>query len=141
MQTIDKRLVAFIREHHVLTLATSVNNEPYCTNLFYVYLEEENMFVFTSEEKTKHVKDLRINEKVALSIALETATVGLIRGLQIQGALFHPDKALHRKAKRKYLLRFPYAVLKSSPLWMVCPSFFKFTDNRLGFGKKIFVTL
>jgi uncharacterized protein YhbP (UPF0306 family) len=141
MQTIDKRLVAFIREHHVLTLATSVNNEPYCASLFYAYWEAENLFVFASETKTKHAGDLQLNAKVALSIVLETKTIGLIRGLQMQGTLLPPDKALLRQARRRYLRRFPYALLDNSPLWLVRPAFFKFTDNRLGFGKKIIVTL
>jgi uncharacterized protein YhbP (UPF0306 family) len=141
MQTIDPRIIAFIRERHVLTLATCAHGEPYCANLFYVYLAEENVFVFTSGETTRHICEALDNERVAGAIVLETETIGLIRGLQFQGVLFRPGDALKRKARRTYLRRFPYAVLRGEPLWALRPAFLKFTDNRLGFGKKIIVTL
>jgi len=141
MQNIDKRILRFIHKHHVLTLATSVNQEPYCANMFYAYLESENVFVFTSEEKTRHIHDVLQNNKIAGSIVYETKIVGLIRGLQFQGTMFEPDKKLLQAAKRAYLFRFPYAVLSNSPLWVIRPTFLKYTDNRLGFGKKIIVTL
>jgi len=50
---IDKRIIRFFRKHHVLTIATSNENEPWCASCFYVYLEEENAVVFTSD--LKHV--------------------------------------------------------------------------------------
>ncbi|MDR1680834.1 MAG: pyridoxamine 5'-phosphate oxidase family protein [Prevotellaceae bacterium] len=138
---IDKRIIAFIHEHHVLTLATCVNGIPYCAHLFYVYLDAENVFVVTSSASTRHIGEALHSHTVAGAVALETATVGLIRGLQWQGALLLPDKDLKRKARRAYLRRFPFAVLKGSPLWALRPTFFKYTDNRLGFGKKIIITL
>ena len=78
----EKRIVEFIHQHHVLTLATSVDNIPWCANCFYIYLEEENCFVFTSDDKTKHVQDVLINSMVAGSVVLETNTVGKIQGIQ-----------------------------------------------------------
>jgi len=141
MQIIDKRIINFIHKHHVLTLATCVNKEPYCANMFYVYLDSENVFVFTSEEKTRHISDALQNSTVAGSVVFETKTVGLIRGLQFQGKMFKPEEELLRAAKRAYLLRFPFAILNNTPLWVIRPTFLKFTDNRLGFGKKIIVTL
>jgi uncharacterized protein YhbP (UPF0306 family) len=57
MNKLEKRIIDFIKEHHVLTMATSKNNQPYCANCFYAYLEDENAFVFTSDMDTKHIKD------------------------------------------------------------------------------------
>ena len=48
----DKRIVEFIKEHHLLTLATSENNTPYCCNVFYIYNEENNSLIFSSETST-----------------------------------------------------------------------------------------
>ncbi len=76
----EKRIVDFINDHHVLTLATVVENNPWCANCFYVYLEEENCFVFTSDDKTKHVQDVMVNANVSGSVVLETKTVGNIQG-------------------------------------------------------------
>jgi uncharacterized protein YhbP (UPF0306 family) len=39
---------------------------------------------------------------------------------------------------RAYLTRFPFAVLMNASLWIVEIHIIKMTDNRLGFGKKLF---
>lgn len=137
MKNPEKRIVEFILEHHVLTLATSVENSPWCANCFYTYLEEENCFVFTSDEDTKHVQDVLTNLNVAGSVVLETSTVGKIQGIQFAGKMERPGKMLASKAKKAYLKKFPYAVLMKTTLWVVCPKIIKMTDNRLGFGKKL----
>lgn len=137
MSNPEKRVVDFINKHHVLTLATSVENKPWCANCFYVYLEEENCFVFTSDNKTKHVQDVLVNENVAGSVVLETNTIGKIQGIQINGIMQIPEKNLEIKAKKVYLKKFPYAVLMKTSLWVLHPNYIKMTDNRLGFGKKL----
>jgi len=133
----DKRIVEFIGQHHVLTLATSFEEEPYCANCFYIYLEDTNQLVFTSDKETKHIKDSAHNIMVGGSIVLETKTIGLIRGLQFQGYVSELTDDDYKKARRAYLSKFPYAILKKTALWAIDITFMKFTDNRLGFGKKI----
>lgn len=133
----EKRIVDFINEHHVLTLATCVENTPWCANCFYVYLEDENCFVFTSDDATKHVQDVTSNSKVAGSVVLETSTVGKIQGIQFRGIMERPSKELDSKVKKAYLKKFPFAVLMKTSLWILQPNYIKMTDNRLGFGKKL----
>ena len=137
MTQVDKRIIEFIKKHHVLTLATSNQNIPYCANCFYVYSEENNMLIFTSDYPTKHVKDLKQQDIVAGSIVLETTVIGKIQGVQFQGKIFEPTNVLLDKVKKKYLTRFPIAMLMKTTLWVVDLTFLKFTDNRLGFGKKL----
>lgn len=137
MTGIDPKIIDFIKEHHVLTLATCVDNEPYCSNMFYVYVESEGCFIFTSDRKTRHISDVLKNKQVAGSIVLETEMVGKIQGLQFQGKMRELKGTTLLKATTAYLTRFPYAILKGTPLWAVEITFAKFTDNRLGFGKKI----
>jgi len=138
MQGPEKRIVDFIHEHHVLTLATSVDDNPWCANCFYVYLEDENCFVFTTDDDTKHAQDTEKNKNVAGSIVLETKTVGKIRGIQFRGIMEKPSGKLKTKSKKAYLKRFPYAALMKTSLWVVKLNYIKMTDNRLGFGKKLF---
>ncbi len=137
MTALDKKIVAFIKKHHVLTLATSNNNNPYCANCFYSFLEEEKMLVFTSNTDTKHIKDILLQDNVAGSIVLETIVVGKIQGIQFAGKIFEPHDEILKKAKRSYLKRFPFAILMNTKLWVIKLSFVKLTDNRLGFGKKL----
>lgn len=137
MDGIDKRIVTFINKHHVLTLATCSENKPWCANCFYVYFEDMNLFVFTSDDTTKHIQDVLMHDLVAGSIVLETTVIGKIRGIQFQGKMWKPEGDLLKKVKIAYLKRFPVAMLLKTNLWVVEPSLLKFTDNRLGFGKKL----
>jgi uncharacterized protein YhbP (UPF0306 family) len=134
---IDPGIVRFFKKHHVLTIATSVNNIPWCANCFYVYMEEENALVFTTDAETRHGKEFLQNQTVAGSIVLETMIVGKIRGIQFSGIVTEPEGVLLSKAGSAYLKRFPVAVLMNTHLWTVRLTYIKMTDNRLGFGKKL----
>jgi uncharacterized protein YhbP (UPF0306 family) len=134
---VDSRVIRFFRKHHVLTVSTSVENEPWCANCFYVYLEEENSIVFTTDIDTRHGKEFIENPLIAGSVVLETMVIGMIRGIQFQGIVSEPEGDLLSKAKWAYLKKFPPAVLMDTHLWMVKLTLIKMTDNRLGFGKKL----
>ena len=134
---IDARIIKFFRKHHVLTIATAVKGEPWCANCFYVYLEEENALVFTTDYETRHGREFRINDLVAGSVVLETMVIGKIRGIQFQGRISGPEGELLGKSRTAYLRRFPVAALMDTRLWIVRLSYIKMTDNRLGFGKKL----
>jgi uncharacterized protein YhbP (UPF0306 family) len=105
--------------------------------MFYALLEKEFCLVFTSNKSTRHIKEISQNPLVAGSIVLETETVGKIQGLQFCGTMTEASGKLKLKATAAYLARFPYAVLSGTPLWIVEITYAKFTDNRLGFGKKL----
>ncbi len=137
MEKPDHKIIEFIRKHHVLTLATVRDNTPWCANCFYCYLEDENMLVFTSDNETRHISEAAKNENVAGSIVLETEIVGKIQGIQFEGKLFKPEDELGNKSKTAYLKRFPYAILDNSPVWVLEMVNIKFTNNLLGFGKKL----
>jgi len=134
---IDSKVIEFFRKHHVLTIATTVENEPWCANCFYVYLEEENSLLFTTDLDTRHGKEFIKNPVVAGSVVLETMVVGKIQGIQFQGIVSEPEGELLSKAKWAYLKKFPPAVLMDTHLWVVKLTIIKMTDNRLGFGKKL----
>ena len=132
---LDERIVKFLKRHHVLTLATvSAEGEPYCANAFYAYDTERNRLIFTSDNTTRHAQEMIANSRVAASVVLETRVVGKVQGLQICGNALPGDDA-DRKA---YIRRFPYAAaIGELHLWSIEPDFMKFTDNTLGFGKKL----
>lgn len=137
MLEIDDRIIKFLHKHHVLTIATSNDNEPWCANCFYVYSEEDNCLIFTTDDDTRHGKEFEKNSLVAGSVVLETSVIGKIQGIQFQGLVSRPDKGMQGKAKMRYLKRFPVAALMNTSLWVVSLRNIKMTDNRLGFGKKL----
>jgi len=135
----DERILHFIEEHHVLTLAVTHNDIPWCASCFYVYLKEINLFVFTSDHDTRHIIDFLKNplKQVAGTIALETKITGKIRGIQFSGIMSELAGKERKWGKKAYLERFPVARLSKLTLWGVEPYYIKMTDNRLGFGKKL----
>jgi len=134
---IDEKIIEFIANHHVLTLSTSADNQPYTSNCFYVFDKENISFIFTSNPTTRHGSEMLKNENVAANIVLETKAVGKIQGLQMLGKVAALEGSADKKAKLKYLKHYPYAILKLETMWELKINFFKLTDNRLGFGKKL----
>lgn len=135
---IDPRITDFITEHHVLTVAcASKEGALWCANAFYVFDPQEPGFIITSEEKTQHAQLFLENPQVTGSVVLETEQVGKIQGLQFAGTVRRCDGGLFDRCRLLYLKRFPYAILKGGEVWMIRLDRLKFTDNRLGFGKKL----
>ncbi len=130
---IDLRIVRFLEKHHVLTLATAVDAEPYVAHAFYAYDKGRNRLVFTSDEATHHARAMLRDRRVAVGIAWETRLVGKVQGLQLRGRVTEGDE----EDRARYVARFPYAALAPLTLWAVEPEWMKLTDNTLGFGKKL----
>ena len=122
---LDQQIIDFINEHHLLTLATSKGNTPYCCNVFYVYDVANNQLIFSSDTKTKHAKDFTLNPNVAGSIALETKEVAKIQGVQLLGKITELKGEDLRAAKKQYLQVFSYARLMEIHLWVMQLVFIK----------------
>ena len=137
MLSADPKINAFLKKHHVLTLATVSGDQPWVANCFYAFLEEEMSFVFTSGTDTRHIQEVLQNRKVAGNVVLETSVVGKIQGIQFTGTLELADGEILEKVQSAYLRRFPFAALMDTTLWVLSIHYLKMTDNRLGFGKKL----
>lgn len=135
----EERIIEFIGEHHLLTFAAASNGDIWCASAFYAFNATDNCFIITSDEATKHIQLALASKSKFISgtIALETEKVGMIRGLQFKAILKKSDGGVLDSNRLLYLKRFPYAVLKGGELWVLELQEVKFTDNRLGFGKKI----
>lgn len=130
---LDPKIEAFLRKHHLLTLATSRDNIPYCASCFYAFLEEPASFIIATDATTRHGREALENAQVAGTVALKTKIVGKIQGVQFTGVF----KVANEVEKKAYLKRFPYAIAMHPVLWSIKISYLKLTDNTLGFGKKL----
>ena len=131
MDTNLSKMHTFLQEHHTLALSTCKDSQSFTCTLFYVYDEVNNRFIVASDEKTQHIQNVLLNEKVSGSVHLETDVVGKIQGIQFLGRMQKSED------KKLYFKKFPYALAMNPTLWSIEVDFFKFTDNRLGFGKKL----
>ena len=129
-----EKIQEFISQHHVMSLATRDEENLSVCSLFYYYDVDENVFIVASSSDTTHIKHTQKYPDVAANIVLETDKVGDIQGLQIRGVLTQLDTLL---LKAKYFKQFPYALAMQPKLWKIRVNYFKLTDNRLGFGKKL----
>ena len=129
-----QRITAFIAKHHVMSLATTDNAEVSACSLFYAYDADKLCFVVASSDETLHGKHILQNSAVAGTIVLETDEVGKIQGLQFRGMM---QELQDNRLKKLYFKTFPYALAMLPKLWQIEVDYFKLTDNRLGFGKKI----
>ena len=138
----DKLILTFVRKHHVMTLATMSESGPWCANAFYAFDAESATFVITSDPVTRHGSEMLANSAVAASIVLETRVVGRVQGLQIAGRAeqLTEEHPLYETLRKAYLKRFPYAVVAPLKLWALHADTLKYTDNTLGFGKKLIWT-
>lgn len=128
-----KKIIEFIKEHHLLSLCTCKDNLPHSANCFYAFDEGKFSFIIASDNKTRHIKELLLNPNYAATISLETKEVGKIRGLQFSGLI----KKATTIEKALYIKTFPYSLALNPVLWTLHIDELKFTDNRLGFGKKL----
>ena len=128
------KISAFLNEHHVLSLASSYDEELSVCSLFYAFSQENLSFIVASSDDTTHIQHILKNKNVAGNVLLETKTVGKIQGVQFRGefSLLDDDEL-----KKLYFKEFPHALVMKPKLWRINVNYFKMTDNRLGFGKKI----
>lgn len=133
-----ERMHKFIKEHHVLSLSTFGKKGLWSSSCFYVFNKAELSFIIISDSDTLHAQQVLENKEVSGTIALETKVIGKIRGIQFLGEMLKVEDEEKKKAKNIYLRKFPYAILTSTSLWIIKLKHVKMTDNRLGFGKKLF---
>jgi uncharacterized protein YhbP (UPF0306 family) len=114
MQQPDDRILKMLKKHHVLTLATCTDGQPWCASCFYVWMSTENALVFTTDESTRHGRESLENNKVAANIYLETKVVGKIRGVQVSGMIEKPQGELLERVRKRYLRRFPLRTINGN---------------------------
>lgn len=127
------KIETFIKNHHLLTLAT-VHQRLWCCSMFYAYDPKEGAFIVASDLQTEHMGNVAINSTVAGTVALETKIVGKIQGIQFSGVM---ETAEEDEDKEHYFSRFPYARVMNPTLWKIRLGEIKMTDNTFGFGKKL----
>ncbi|MGB0882013.1 MAG: pyridoxamine 5'-phosphate oxidase family protein, partial [Vicingaceae bacterium] len=113
----EKKIVNYLSESKVLTLATCLDNVPYCANCFYVFDDESKTLIFLSDDKTRHITEALANNNVAGTIDKVVTTVAKIQGLQFTGEFINPTEEQQKAFYDIYYDKFPFARAKPSPVW------------------------
>ena len=132
-KTLEK-VETFLAKHHLLSLATASDNHPQSASLFYAYDPETVTLVVASDIKTEHIQNVLTNPNVSGTVALETDVIGKIEGIQFTATM----KMAQEQEGACYFKAFAYAKVMQPQLWLIRLERIKLTDNRLGFGKKLY---
>jgi uncharacterized protein len=134
---LDKRIISFFEQNKNMTIATSLNNIPYCAHCFFAFDKDECYLIFKSNPDTKHIRQAIENPRVAGTVAPDKLEKAKIMGIQFGGNFIVPENEILERAEKIYYSKFPFAKLFSGEFWLIEVTEIKMTDNTLGFGKKI----
>ena len=145
MDRVKERLLTFLREHKVLTLAVvDGDGSPYAAALFYA-VDEDLRFYVVTDPATHHGQAMLANGTVAGAIQLDRQQWHEITGVQFRGRCRQLAGEQRRRAWEIYTARFPFllqgnatltAELAKTAMWCIEPESMRLIDNRLGFGHK-----
>lgn len=131
-----KEIVDFINECKVATICAADEQQPYCFNCYYSFLENEGLLIYKSSYGTRHEKLLEQNPLIAGTIIPEQIDLATLKGIQFEGELMKERFDSSMKASSSYYLRFPFAMAVPGKIYVAELKKIKLTDNSKGFGYK-----
>lgn len=143
------RVLDFLREHHVMTLATHDAEGPWGAAVFYANHslgDDDFRFVFLSSPATRHAQAIAMHPRVGATIQRDYEEWPEIRGMQIEGDVRVLAGDEETRARAIYAARFPaVGNLARAPAVIVralakvrwyelVARRLRLIDNTLGFG-------
>ncbi|MBI5857710.1 MAG: pyridoxamine 5'-phosphate oxidase family protein [Sphingobacteriales bacterium] len=110
---------------------------PYCFNCFYSYDIARTVLVYKSSPDTQHQLWLSKNPSVAGTILPDRLNLLQMKGVQFTGIVLPVNHPLAENASADYYKKHPVALAIKGEIWVIQINSIKFTDNSLGFGKKL----
>lgn len=127
----------WLGKQHVVSYCVANGQDIWCANAFYLYCPQDVAFYLLSDTQTRHGQISGTRAAVAGTVSGQTKNVALIRGVQFKGELLLIEEEASAAIRERYNRRFPIARAMSAPVWAIRLDELKFTDNTLGFGKKL----
>lgn len=142
-----ERILAFLAAHNTLTLASSRDNVPWASAVFYA--NDDLTLYFVSDPHTRHADHIQHNARIAGTIQSEQKDWRLIQGIQLAGTcgeITQPIEAAHALAV--YAAKFPFidsvlhapkelAAAMAKARWhKITVTWIRLIDNTRGMGFK-----
>ncbi len=129
---------SFIQEHTCANISClDANGNPYSFSCFYAIDIKEALLYFKSSPDSNHAGFLLANPIVAGTILPDKLNKLQVKGIQLSGTVLKFDDTLAQHASLHYYKSHPMAMAMSGEIWTIKINWIKYTDNTLGFGKKI----
>lgn len=134
----NEKISAFIEAQTSGTLAcVDEAGRPWCFNFFYSWNPEKGLMHFKSSDDTRHAVLLHANRRVAGTVLPDKFNKLQIKGIQFEGEIILDADPLAAGGHTHYYLKHPMALAMPGEIWTIRLDHIKFTDNSLGFGKKL----
>lgn len=153
-EELRRKVLDYLRGHHVLTLATVGPDGPAAASLFYACDDAWNLY-FLSDPSSQHCRNLSANPQVAITIhsdqsdwrqiqgvqlwgtARQVTGLGeLVHALQVYGARFPFVRALMTDPETSESDRELISGLRTAKLYRITPQRVRWIDNTVGFAHK-----
>ena len=141
-----KRVLAYLRAHHVMTLATHGNEGPWAAAVFYA--NEDFTLYFLSAPKSRHSVNLASSSRIAAAIQEDYADWPQIKGVQLEGVATQLVADEEKQVRALYGEKFPVvgklskapaaivAAMAKVRWYRIVPERLYFIDNAAGFGHR-----
>jgi uncharacterized protein YhbP (UPF0306 family) len=141
-----ERVLAFLAEHHVLTLSTVGADGPWAAAVFYAH--DDLKLYFLSAPSTRHARNLEADPRVAATIQRDYDDWPGIRGLQLAGTVHAVAREDEARVRALYQSRYPLIgggagvprkileALDRIRWYEFAPDDIHLIDNTLGFGHR-----
>ncbi|EIN9869518.1 YhbP family protein [Salmonella enterica] len=127
----------WLAKQHVVAWCVHHEGELWCANAFYLFDAQNVALYLLTDDKTRHAQMSGACAPVAGTVNGQPKTVARICGVQFKGEIRRLEGQESDAARKAYLRRFPVARVLPAPVWEIRLDEIKFTDNTLGFGKKL----
>ncbi len=104
-KALRERVLAFLGEHHVMTLATVGADGPWAAAVFYAH--DDLRLYFLSVPRSRHAENLAAQPQVAATIQRDYDDWPGIRGLQLAGRARPVAPADEARVRALYQKRYP----------------------------------
>ena len=140
------RALHYLRQHHVVTLATSGSDGPWAAAVFYV--SDGFTLYFLSSPTSRHCRNIARDPHVAATIQEDYADWPEIKGLQLDGIASNISGEDEARARALYgekyplvgkIAQAPSAIVKAMARvrwYRLVPQRLYFIDNSAGFGHR-----
>lgn len=140
------KVLGYLRDHRVATLATSADGDPWAAAVFYV--NDGFKLYFLSSPTSRHSLNLAQDPRVAATIQEDYADWPEIKGVQLEGVASEIHGTEEQLARALYAEKFPVVgMLGQAPAAIVkamakvrwyhlVPQRLFFIDNAAGFGRR-----
>ena len=145
--TAEARAGDYLRDHHVMTLATHGPEGVWAAAVFYA--NDGFQLYFLSAGHTRHAQNMAAVPDVAATIQADYRDWPAIQGIQLEGVVEQLHGARRAAAMARYVARYHFlaqpvatleAALQRVNWYELRPRRLYFVDNTLGFGHRDEIT-